>query len=278
MTTTTDLAPGFYYDIPEAEYHALPGLSSTGIKALLKSPAHYQWMLEHREERRAYDLGHAAHAKILGTGLGVVVYPDEHLTPSGNISTKAATEAWAHEQRAQGLAPVSPEWMVRVDGMASAVEKHTEAHRLLSDGQPEVSLIWDDPTTGARCRGRIDWLRTDGATDLKTCRDADPRRFGSTAASYGYGEQAIHYLAGLAALGHPVETFHQVLVETEPPHHVSVVRLDATFRLIATERVREAITTYIHCTETGEWPGYVGMSDVTPPAWYGDDAYDDMEV
>lgn len=36
---------GLVYDLPEAEYHGGPELSKSGMKALLRSPAHYQQYL-----------------------------------------------------------------------------------------------------------------------------------------------------------------------------------------------------------------------------------------
>ena len=272
----SDTRPGLHLGIPDLEYHAMPGLSSTGIKNMLKSPAHYDWYRTHRTERRAFDVGHAAHAKILGVGLGVVAYPDEHLTPSGNVSTKAATEAWASEQRAMGLVPVAPDQIAAVDAMAEKVARHPIAGKLIGSGigQPEVSLFWDDPETGVACKGRIDWLQDEPiAVDLKTARTADPRRFGRTAADYGYAEQAMHYLNGLTATrGDTDARFYQVLVETEAPHFVSVVELDETFRFLAGVRVRRAIDLYAQCVESGEWPGYPAIiHSVAPPPWYEPD-------
>jgi hypothetical protein len=283
---TTDLAlyePGLHYGVPDEEYRQIPGLSSTGIKEMLKSPAHYQWARTHRRERIAFDVGHAAHAKILGVGLEAIPYPDEHLTPSGNVSEKAATKAWAADQRAQGLVPIAPDQLAAVDAMAEAVARHPLAGKLIGSGagNPEVSLLWDDPDTGIRCKGRIDYLRPDGATDLKTCRSADPRRFGSPAASYGYAEQAVHYSNGVKATRGDTELeFYQVLVETDAPHFVSVVELDPTFLMLAEIRVRRAIDTYAECQRTGDWPAYpTGVNAVAAPGWYGDDDYtDEMEI
>jgi len=277
-TTAPDTrpTPGLHLGIPELEYHALPGLSSTGIKNMLKSPAHYDWARTHRRERVAFDVGHAAHAKILGVGLGVVEYPAEHLTPSGNVSEKAATKNWAKEQRDQGLVPVTPDQVAAVDAMAEKVARHPIAGKLIGSGigTPEVSLFWDDPVTGVRCKGRIDYLHgAPVAVDLKTGRSADPRRFGPTAADYGYAEQAVHYLNGLTATrGDTDARFFQVLVETDPPHHVAVVELDETFRFLAEQRVRRAIDLYAECVQSGEWPSYPAViHPVAPPAWYEPD-------
>lgn len=277
------LPPHITYDMPDADYRDAPGLSSTAIKHLLKSPAHYQWARMHRREKVSFDLGHAAHAKILGVGLGVAVYRDEDLTPSGNVSTKAATVQWAAEQRAAGLAPITPEQYAAVDAMAEKVATHPVAGKLIGSGigRPEVSLFWDDPQTSVACKGRIDYLHDDApvAVDLKTTRDADPRKFGRIAADYGYAEQAVHYLHGLTAVrGDMDAAFYQVLVETEAPHHVSVVQLDEMFRLLAETRVRHAIDTYAECLKTNEWPGYPALiHPVAAPGWYGADEDEEME-
>jgi hypothetical protein len=274
-----DTRPGLHFGIPELEYHAMPGLSSTGVKEMLKSPAHYRWMLEHRVERKAFDVGHAAHAKILGVGLGVVEYPPEHLTPSGNASTKAATVQWAEDQRAAGLVPITPDQAAAVDAMADAVRNHSIAGPLFQGGHPEVSIFWNDPVTDVQCRGRIDYLRPDVAVDLKTARIADPARFGRVAADLGYAEQAAHYEAGLTALGNGGRRFIHVLVEPAPPHHVAVVELDETFRFLAETRVRRAIDLYAECMASGEWPSYPAViHSVAPPAWYEPDDSDEGEI
>jgi hypothetical protein len=274
----TSYGPGIHLNIPDREYFQLPGLSSTGIKHLLRSPAHYKHSLTHRVEKQAFDVGHAAHAKILGVGMGVIAYPDEHLTPSGNVSTKATTVAWASEQRAAGLVPVAPDQIRAADAMAESVLAHPEARPLFEDGNPEASLIWDDPETGVRCRGRADYLQERNghsrgvAVDLKTTRNADPREFARTAVNFGYGEQAVHYSNGLEVLAGDPPPFLHVLVESEAPHLVSVVELDAVFQFIAAQRVRRAIDTYAQCVATDTWPGFAPIvHPVSPPIWYGDE-------
>ncbi|MHA7132571.1 PD-(D/E)XK nuclease-like domain-containing protein [Oerskovia turbata] len=274
------MEPGIHYDIPEPEYHALPGLSSTGVKLMLDSPARYRHSLGRRVEKTAFDVGHAAHAKILGVGLGVIEYPDEHLTPSGNVSTKAATLAWASAQRENGLVPVAPDQARAVDAMAESVLTHPSARLLFEHGAPEVSLLWDDPETDVRCRGRIDYLHDSSlAVDLKTGRSADPRRFDRTAVDYGYAEQAVHYLNGLRATRGDEARFVHVLVENIAPYLVSVVELDGLFRFVAAARVRRAIDLYAACLAADEWPGYpADITPVSPPPWYGDDNDEEMVV
>src|SRR5690606_12767730 len=104
-----------------------------------------------------------------GVGAPIVTYPPEHLTPSGNPSTKAATVAWEDEQRATGVSIISARDMALADAMAEAVLAHQGARELLEqDGHPEASAFAIDPDTGIWCRARFDRLGPDLAADLKT--------------------------------------------------------------------------------------------------------------
>lgn len=263
----------------DVEYHADPveggSLSSTGARAILKSPARFTWDREHRVEKTTFDVGHAAHAKVLGIGSPVIVYPDEHLTPSGNVSTKGATTLWAAEQRAAGLVPVTPDQMADVDAMAEAVLAHTEARALLErPGKSEQSLFAPDPQTGVWLRARIDRLDDKGpgrtfADDLKTTTDASPREFARTAARYGYDLQAEFYRHALRlARGDDDIAFLFIAVEKTAPYLVSVVELVEDFITTGHDRMRRAIATYKRCRDADEWPGYPGISYAEPPRYH----------
>lgn len=270
--------PGIY-EMDDATYHADPvaggSLSSSGARTILKSPALYQWQQTHRVEKTTYDVGHAAHAKILGVGMGVIAYPAEHLTPSGNASTKAATTLWASEQRAAGLVPVTPGQIADVDAMAEAVLAHPLARALLErPGQSEASLFAPDPETGVWLRARIDRLPDQGpgqtpAVDLKTSNSADPREFMRSAAEYGYDIQSEWYQHVLRLTRGDTDTaFLFIVVEKTPPHLVSVIELDAEFAAIGRQRMRRAIETFKTCRDANTWPGYDEIVHlIDPPRW-----------
>lgn len=56
---------GLYSGVSNAEYHAAPGLSSTGLREYMTSPAHFRHRLERDE---AYNLGAVIHACLLENG------------------------------------------------------------------------------------------------------------------------------------------------------------------------------------------------------------------
>lgn len=258
---------GIVANLPDAEYHARPELSSTGARQILDSPARFNYLRQHQAPGKlAFDLGHAAHAKVLGVGGTTIVYPEEHLTASGNVSTKAATLAWAEEQRANGLVPVAPNDVARVDAMAESVLAHPEARRLLEEiSGREVSVFAD--VDGVPVRARFDIYDGTHAGDLKSARDASPKGFNTAVGRHGYHIQEQWYRdAHHAATGAQLETFKFIVVESAPPHLVGVYDLDFMWEDLAKQRTKHARDLYRQCTETNTWPGY-GSATLTPPTW-----------
>lgn len=279
MTALTE-PTGLVLDMPDVEYHARPELSSTGARRILDSPARFKWEQTHRIESRAFDVGHAVHAKVLGVGLTAVAYPDEHLTPSGNPSTKAATVAWENEQRANGRVPVARADMARVNDMAEAVLAHAGARAIFEQpGRPEVSAFATDPNTGVNVRARADRLNTDRLIDLKTTAgSASTTGFGRDAAKHGYPIQEAHYADTFEWVTGQRLPMVFVVVEKRAPYLVAVHQLDDVTRITARDLAARARAIYAECTATDTWPAY-GDDILTTqmPAWWFDLADDDTE-
>jgi hypothetical protein len=266
MALNTVELSGLELNIPEDTYHRHPALSSTGARRLLESPARFKYDRDHvLPGKQAFDLGHAAHAKILGVGNGTVAYPDEHLTPSGAVSTKAATTAWAEEQRAAGLVPIAPQQAAAVNGMAEAVLAHPTARELLEQaGHAEASVFVTDADTGVPMRARFDYL-ADIAVDLKTSsKPANADGFTRSVASYGYDVQQEFYLRALGER----RPFRFIVVETAAPYLVAVHELDLAWQQMGAAKVQRALEVYAECSSSGIWPGYGDdIQLLSPPAW-----------
>jgi len=257
-------------DLPEAEYHAHPALSSTGARLLLDSPARFHYAQSHPQPHKdAFDLGTAVHTKALGVGANVITYPEEHLTPSGAVSTKAATVAWAEEQRAAGKVLISPDRASLVDGMAEAVLAHPTARALFEqDGNAEASVFATDPDTGVELRARFDY-RAAINVDLKTTsKEASPDGFIKSVMNFGYDVQEAHYGDVDEIVTGERRPFVFVVVETDAPHLVGVHQLDVVFRDMGQTKARRARELFASCTASGEWPGYPShVQLLSPPVW-----------
>lgn len=274
---TPTVFEGIIEGLSDELYHAQPELSSTGARLLLPeykgSPKKFQWAQTHRRESRAYDVGHAVHAKVLGVGAGLIHYPTEHLTPGGNVSTKAATVLWETEQRANGLTPVSPDEAARVDAMAEAVLTHQSAGPIFEVAEHrEVSVF--ATVDGVGCRARFDAISGETrrgviAVDLKTGDDATAVGFGKSVAKFGYEVQDGHYEDVFkASEGRPIDEFYFVAVEKSAPFEVGVYRLPTQWRQIGAQKAAEARRIYRECLETGVWPGYDNtIQFLDAPTW-----------
>lgn len=265
------------YGLEEAAYHRRPELSSTGARSLLPeykgSPKKFQWARAHRRESRAFDVGHAVHSKVLGVGSEIVTYPPEHLTPSGNVSTKAATMAWESEQRANGLVPIGPADALHIDAMAEAVLAHPVARDYFEEATDrEVSVFAD--VDGVPSRARFDAISPSAAArvtavDLKTTEDATKAGFERSVAKWGYEVQQAHYEAVYeAATGGTIDEFVFVAIEKSGPYEVAVHKLPEVWVDMGKEKAAQARRIYAECTETGVWPGYPeGVTYLDPPTW-----------
>lgn len=250
--------------MPDDVYHADPvpegSLSVSGAKLLLDCPARYTAA---RAPKKAFDVGHAAHAKILGEGMGVAVIPDEILGANGAAST-AKAKAFIAEARASGLVPIKSDEAARIDGMAEAILRHPLAARLLRDGQSEQSMFWRDPQTRVMLRGRVDWLTVSPAgrptiVDYKTsARSAAPAAFARYAWDFHYEMQDAWYREGALASGltDSDTAFVFIVQETAAPYLLTVLELDDDARQVGAELNARARRIYLDCRTGDEWPGY----------------------
>lgn len=245
-------------DQPDAEYRAAPGLSFTGAKSLMRSPALLAWELEHgRPDRADFDLGHAAHTDLLGEGQAVVVAVDAEDKPFRDWKTSAAQE-FAAKARAAGKLPLLAKHVEGVARMVRAVRSHPLAGKLLEPGRglPEVSAHWEQD--GVPCKGRLDWLvieNEDGrpeVDDVKTCTDVRRVPLMRHIEDLRYHWQGPHYVdGGLAAHGVDGVLWQWVFVEKTPPHTVRVVQPDPELWAVGARFMAEARRRYAAFLEHG---------------------------
>ncbi|MFE7510124.1 PD-(D/E)XK nuclease-like domain-containing protein [Streptomyces sp. NPDC057540] len=259
--------PGLY-DIPAELYHQdpIPGgsLSSTGIRRLADTPARFKHFLDHPEPYKpAFEFGTAAHTVILGDGPELIVV-DEDLWNTKETKAKVAAI------RAAGNVPLKREAKQRIDDMAEALARHSEAADIFQPGAgvAEQSAFWPDPR-GVWRRVRFDWL-SDGIADYKTTPSVHPDALQKTVEKWGYHVQDAFYRETAIELGLiPADGFFKfVFQEKQPPYLVQVVELDFPARAIGAEITDRAIHTYLHCMATGEWPAYGDTTTyLSLPAW-----------
>lgn len=262
MTAAEKLSTESLIKMPNAEYHAMPGLSSSGLSHLARSPAHYQsYKKEGVAETAAMRLGSAIHALVLEKGIGLV------LAPSSSRNTKEYKE-FAKEHAGKIL--LLEDEMENAKRAAEAVYKHETAHRLLTGGEPELSAFWKDPNTGVDCRCRPDYFRNDGLViDLKSTADASSSEFQRSMSVRKYHWQTAWYLRGLEIVtGRKDLNFVHVVVETSEPYGVNVFAIDEPSLNRAREDIERLLAVYSDCMHTGDWPSYpIGIQNLSLRPW-----------
>lgn len=123
-------------------------------------------------------------------------------------------------------------------------------------GKREPTLLWHDPETGLRCKGRPDHICVDHVIpDLKTARSAAPRLYGNQAANLSYHVQNVFYADGYERLtGHAASSL-QIVVENFEPYDVVCYFLDEKTIAAARDDYRRWLATVRDCRRDGAWPG-----------------------
>jgi hypothetical protein len=261
-------------DVTPAEYHALPGLSSSIASTLIsRSPLH-AWT-EHpaygakeRGYTKATDRGSVVHSMVLGKGSPFASLPFD------DYRTNAAKES-RDKTRAAGLIPML--WHEHDDALrlAQTIKERLAARGIALDGRSELAVEWHEQSGNGSvmCRGMMDhvWLDRGRILDLKIVQIAEPSYVERSAERFGYAIQAAAYSRALAAvrpvLAGRVE-FIFAFCETEEPYAINLSKPDGVFRELGERRWMHAVNTWGQCLWANDWPGYGdGINFINPPAW-----------
>lgn len=266
---------GIFYNLPAAEYHTkvLGEISNSGIKRLLRSPAHYRAWIEDADESTdspTLAFGRAFHCALLEPEVFATTYAVEPDFGDCRFKeNKAARDAWRSANASKEL--ISAADQARITAMIASVQAHPLAGRAIRDGASEVTVRWTDEATGLPCKARADYF-VDGKVrfviDVKTCEDASPEVFAKAVSKYGYHIQHAHYAEAFRAAGKPLQNYLILAVEHKPPYAVAVYHIDAAAEARGFELRQRAIDAAARCTESGNWPAYpTGITQLTLPAY-----------
>lgn len=267
------MQPGIYHNISNADYHAGPGVSKSGLwKLYTQTPAHFRYGAH--EHSAAFDMGEACHLAVL--------QPDEferrvYRGPEdrrGNKWKDAADWAAANDRLILTAGDYDAALAIR-----DALHADQWIHAIITGGKPivEASGYWIDEQTGELCRCRPDLYREDLGViiDLKSTASAHPEQFARSVVSYGYHAQEAFYSDGWAALGKPVNAFAFIAFEKKPPYAFAVYELPPAIVEDGRAIMRKALDTYAECKRSDKWPGYpAGVRELSFSRW----AYSETEA
>lgn len=286
--------PGISFPV----YHSWFAASNSRLTTLRRSPAHLKAEMEKPTDSANLLLGRACHAAILEPDDFAKHYLlAERCEAMKKTDGKRCSNAGIIYNGGLG-------WLCGVHGgdamtdpgvtiltkadyecaikVRDAVHAHRARHLLPQVHGRELSIAWDDETTGVRCKARLDGhspaIAGGVVVDIKTTKDASKREFERSIHAYGYHRQGALYLEGVNAVGLPAEHFAIIAIEKEPPYAVAVYRLDEGALGVGSQEVFGELTPdgrkggllarYAECLRTDEWPGYdENVQDVALPPW-----------
>lgn len=268
--------PGIYEDLSFEDYLAIDAFNQSGCLQLLKCPARYRFDKLNQKTSDAMEFGHLLHSALLEPqSFCPAIMPDYTiglLDPKTGLpyanprATKAYKEAVKEfEAKNAGRLIIDAAKNLTINEIALSLNLYPDIQSLLSNpGKTELTLVWNDSSTGLLCKARIDkaLTRTNGEAyyllDLKTTDSAANTDFSYKAGMLGYDVQAAHYLAGAEALGLLEEDaeFLHLVIEREAPHLVACYQLQQKDLERGRKLLRKCMEIYKQCLEADSWPGY----------------------
>jgi exodeoxyribonuclease VIII len=278
------MKPGIYADIPNATYHAGPGISKSGLDLVARSPLHYwnRYLNPDREPVEptpAMQLGTAIHTAVLEPDR----FADEYaIAPKVDRRTKDGKSTWEAFQTEcliQKRTPISADDYAVCAAISRQLHHHPAAAVLFKAGIAEQSVFWNDPDTGVLCKCRPDWLLTGAMVDVKSTRDASRDAFARSVVNYDYHVQAAWYLDGIAqATGEALGAFIFAAYETDAPYAVAFYHADADMIALGRQEYRRRLRIYADALAANRWPGYPAeLSPLSLPTWVLKAANDNNE-
>lgn len=232
----TNPSPGVYPH-SHTEYFDWPYVSSTDLKALLKSPAHFKEQRRvSKKDTRALRIGRMFHELVL----------DKYEKDDGTCEAPESKGAAAEFSLAKKMAE-----------SAEANELIAKCLNMTSPENREVAIVWDDEDTGVRCKALLDSVIPNTIIwDLKSAEDASDRGCQDAFVKFDYWLQASHYTSGAKLLGLNPKEFWFFFVEKTAPYLVNWMPVDQE-TIEYGMNVRSALLqTYKDCEENDSWPGY----------------------
>ena len=257
--------------ISNKEYRQRPGISSSELKKIMITPAHYKhWKDNPQEDTPALLFGRSAHKYILET---YDFYTEFAVAPNVDRRTKDGKEEWAKfVADSEGKDVITQEQFEQIEEMRKVMLATPFVSKLIN-GEHEISYFWVDEDTGLECKCRPDSInhKLKIVVDYKTCDNAETEHFMKQAIRLGYDLQAYMYQQGVKENLGEEYLFVFIAQEKKPPYAVNILEADENFIASGKRIFNEMLNVYKQCSETGNWYGYLGaenqINSLGVPKW-----------
>lgn len=266
----------------EVDYWGLEGVRQSQLKALAKSPRHYQYWLTHQQpDKAAWEMGRALHTAVLEPERFLLDYKLWESRTSEDKVRQRRGKAWDQfcaDNAGKSILRDS-DYEEATEAMRAVREDHV-AMAYLGTGRPEVTCQWTDDITGLVCKTRIDWVQDHGEhviVELKTARDAGDG-FARAVANFRYHWQFAWHQDGYEACTGVRPKVVVIAVETAQPRDVVTWVVEQDTLEIGRDEYRQQLERLKECQDQGRWPGQSQGVErfLALPAWAVPDDDDDV--
>jgi homoserine acetyltransferase len=240
-------------------------LSSTDIRRILRSPAHYK--NPKIEDSPALQFGSLVHEFVLLPDSAQARY-----RPKANVDGRTkegkATRDWEAALSAQqGIKFITEADYNAAVRIASSIRTHLGAASLLAGGVAETAGICDG-FCDVNVRIKPDYRTDSTIIDLKTTTDARPDTFVRSVINFSYQVQAALYVDVAEAIDGKKRDFYWVAVEKDTPFAVAVYKASDEMLEHGRQQYRKAIDLYKECAALDLFPAYSQQVQILDlPGW-----------
>lgn len=267
--------PCYVSDMPADVYHSHDSISNTGLKLMMRSPAHYKYSDVKDKSTRFKVAGSALHMACLEPH----IFYDTYTILRSSENRMTSEYKTAKKEYGEEFVLVKPE-IEKIEGMARSLRRSVISEYLNNEYcAKEQSGYAIDPETGLMCRHRFDAIIDGIAIDLKTTTDARKPAFEKKILDFGYHIQAAFYADQYNWItGEKIKKFIFAAIETSAPYAVKVYELEQDSMDAGRKKYRQALNEYAQCKATDTWPSYdQDIETIGIPQWALEkDAIDDF--
>lgn len=262
-------------------YHSHEAISSTQLKEILRSQAHFY--AEYRDPER--EPKKQTPDMILGS-LTHCLFLEPHLFDAEYIVSKkfdkrsnaGKAEAEFFEAQAGSRQVINEDMLRDARGMVRSLKSHPLYRVMQKDyGLPEASIFWTDDARDMKLRVRPDWHIPPCAKwplgliiDLKTTDDARYEAFRRTCVKFAYDLSCAMYRDGFQQFYQTEEPppFLLLVAERDRPYNCIAYNTSDLFQAIGEQRYRKAKDTLAECLLLDQWHGYTQeINDISLPPY-----------
>lgn len=273
--------PGIQSRIPFDEYRAMAGINGSLLKELRHSPQMFAFRKHNPKVSKSLTFGQGGHCAVLEPERFDTDYAVwERRTDSGNLAPRNGQHWDRFRAEHPNQTILTADEYAKTRTLQAAIRSNVDAMRYLDQaGDPEVTM--QALLFGRQCKGRLDWLCHDwedpsrpALVGLKTARDCRPRQFGRQAFALGYHISWAFYLDLYKAItSHPNPKVVEIVVESEPPHAVTVYVIPDDVLQLGFDEYTTLLAKLDECERADQWPGpSAGEHALALPSYaYGDE-------